>query len=253
MSLNLAIVPLAHATPEIIADKIEGVRGLIPITDNFIYQGDLFQNQSAKEFYSVAARLSDHRDLVLRFEVRNGDRAIFDHDDRDRAEAMSQEVFGKDQVVWNAYRVKIAKNFSISENKNAYFIIGQWHGSKEDGRSPYIAIQMNGNKLSVIRRFIVNGEVRKDIMYEIDGIDRDVWTNIAIEHRVSDNNGILNVWIAGHQVVRFSGPVGYTDHYAGGYWKFGIYRNRQMTDASVEYRDVVVGTDEMIERALLSD
>jgi len=235
------------------ADASAASLAVTPLPDNFSYNDGEYGNQSARKDYSVGARRSANNNLVLRFEVRPGERAGFDGEDRDRSEATSGISFPKGEVIWNAYRVKIADGFSIPSDERSWFIVGQWHGSKDDKRSPYIAAQVEGKDLVFLRRYIQDGKPASSEMYRMHDVPRDQWLNIVIEHKVSSTDGLLNIWLNGQQVVKFDGPVGYWDHDEAGYWKFGIYRSRHDADAVVEYRDVVTTTDNLSKRATLTN
>jgi hypothetical protein len=217
--------------------------------DFFTLNEKKYFNQSSLKPYSIGKRYSLNNDLVVRFEVRAGERAYFDRSDRDRSEATDLMRFPKGQLIWNAYRVKIAGGFSIPKTKMSWFIIGQWHGSDNDKRSPYIAAELQGNDLVFLRRYIADDKPISREMFRVRNIPRSKWLNIVIEHRVSQD-GLLNIWLNGTQIVNFEGPVGYWDHDEAGYWKFGIYRNSSNTDAVVEYRDVITTTGNLLERAM---
>lgn len=235
------------------ADTSASSMAVTPLPGNFSYNDGEYQNQSARKAYSVGARRSPDNDLILRFEVRSGERASFDGEDRERSEATSGTTFPKDEVIWNAYRVKIADGFAIPSDERSWFIVGQWHGSKDDKRSPYIAAEVQGKDLVFMRRYLSEGKPVSSEMYRMHDVPRGEWLNIVIEHKVSASDGILNIWLNGRQVVKFDGPVGYWDHPEAGYWKFGIYRSRHDADAVVEYRDVVTTTENLSKRAILTN
>lgn len=224
-----------------------------PLAAKFLYENDKYVIHSAGKDYSVGARRSQNNNSVLRFEVKAGDRASFDKDDRDRSEATDSVHFPMGEVVWNAYRVKVADGFAVPSEENSWFIIGQWHGSANDNRSPYIAAQMQGNDLVFLRRFLSNGKQTAREMYRMNNVPRNEWLNIVIEHKVSETDGLLNIWLNGSQVVKFEGPLGYWDHQDAGYWKFGIYRSATDTNAVVEYRDVVTTTKDLSKRAMATN
>ncbi|OBZ96092.1 hypothetical protein ADU59_06900 [Pararhizobium polonicum] len=244
---------VTHATGRtaLDADTSASSSAVTPLPGDFLYRDGEYGNQSARKDYSIGARRSANNDLVLRFEVRPGERASFDGDNRDRSEITSSINFPKDEIVWNAYRVKIADGFSIPDGEHSWFIVGQWHGSKDDKRSPYIAAQVEGKDLVFLRRYIKDGKPASSEMYRMHDVPRGEWLNIVMEHKVSATDGLLNIWLNGRQVVQFDGPLGYWDHAEAGYWKFGIYRSRDDADAVVEYRDVVTTTDNLSKRASL--
>ncbi|MBP1860676.1 heparin lyase I family protein [Rhizobium herbae] len=226
---------------------------VMPLSEKFSYNDGEYENQSAQKTYSVGVRRSAEDDLVLRFEVRANDRASFDSNDIDRAEATSGIRFPKGEVIWNAYRVKIADGFSVPSGDRSWFIIGQWHGSRDDSRSPYIVAELQGTDLVFLSRYLSNGQTASREMYRMNDVPRGEWMNIVMEHKVSSTAGLLNIWVNGRQVVNFDGPIGYWDHEQAGYWKFGIYRSRHSADAIVEYRDVVTTTHDLSSRATMTN
>ncbi|MBP1860679.1 heparin lyase I family protein [Rhizobium herbae] len=244
-------VTYANGRQTLDADASAASLAVTPLPDDFSYNDGEYGNQSARKDYSVGVRRSANNNVVLRFEVRPGERAGFDSEDRDRSEATNGISFPKGEVIWNAYRVNIADGFSIPSDERSWFIVGQWHGSKDDKRSPYIAAQVEGKDLVFLRRYIQDGKPASSEMYRMHDVPRGEWLNIVIEHKVSSTDGLLNIWLNGQQVVKFDGPVGYWDHDEAGYFKFGIYRSRHDADAVVEYRDVVTTTDNLSKRATL--
>ncbi|MCV9965909.1 polysaccharide lyase [Pararhizobium sp. BT-229] len=246
---------LAHANTKRIADAAEVASSLDvrPLTEGFYYNNKFYKNHSAQKDYSIGARRSANDNVVLRFEVRGGENAYFDPEHKDRSEVTTSIRFPKDKVVWNAYRVRIGSGFQVPSDERSWFIIGQWHGDANDRRPPYIAVEVQGKDLVFLSRDIASGKPVTHEMYRMHDVPRHEWLNIAMEHKVSATDGLLNIWLNGHQVVKFNGPVGYWDHNDAGYWKFGIYRSRQDTDAVVEYREVVTTTNDLTARAEMTN
>ncbi len=239
--------------PVLDADTLASPSNVTPLPANFSYNWGDYTNHSARKAYSIGTRLSANNNLVLRFEVRPGDRASFDPETKDRSEATDLVTFPKSEVIWNAYRVKIADGFSIPSDKHSWFIVGQWHGSKNDKRPPYIAAEVYGTDLVFRRRYILNGKPTSSEVYRMHNVPRGTWLNIVMEHKVSATDGLLNIWLNGRQVVNFNGPLGYWDHDEAGYWKFGIYRSHEDVDAVVEYRDVVTTAENLTKRAMATN
>lgn len=173
------------------------------------------------------------------FEVRAGDRWPSDIYAVERSE-VSGRKWRKSDAIANSYAISLGSFESSAD----WLVIGQWHGGDNDGRSPYIAWELDGNDLVLLVRHTdpkgARGQSSARELYRLADAERDEWHQIRIEHRVGETDGFMRAWLGETQVADYSGPLGYWDHGDGGYWKFGIYRPESLETAKVSYRDVVV-------------
>lgn len=187
---------------------------------------NLLSHKAVSALHAVQRRF--WKSEIIRFEVRPGDVTFFDTPEKERAESLTGTSYAKGVSVWNSKRFRIGSGFTTSIDPGSWFIVGQWHGfSDVDGRSPYIAIKVEGNDLTIDYRYHEpggDGQSSSFVVYRWVDFPRDTWIDLVMEHNVAETDGYFRVWVNGVQVVNYTGPLGYWDHASGGYWKDGIYR-----------------------------
>ena len=166
-----------------------------------------------------------HFKVAPRDRVLGGERSEF-------SQQLPDYHHGDDIVV--SYQFQIGQ----FQNNAAFFVIGQWHGGDNTGRSPYTAVLLDGNDLSIEYRYGSEQVLRKVRLKK--NIKRNRWYKISIRTVVDARDGLLQVRLNNRQVVHYKGPLGYPDQIKAGYWKFGIYRAPDKSTAVVSYKDVVV-------------
>lgn len=191
------------------------------------------------------------RNRVVRFEVRPGDvwrddaqRGMFGVERAELSEPEYRAPFRMDQ--WYRFRVLIPKN---STDLVTRCLVAQWHGTPDQNlgevlRSPVLGIEMRGKEF-IIRKCHSNIRVqlnnsrtnnKKRLYRSSEFAERNVWHDIVVNVKWSwENDGYCHVWIDGHQVVDYTGPIGYND-VRGPYFKSGIYRD-SVPEAHIVYFD----------------
>ena len=122
-------------------------------------------------------------------------------------------------------------------------VIGQFHAD-DDTTSPPLAIEMVGEKMAVVVRYQLPGETSQKMFYayvDDSDIQRGKYYDIKITARFSnDDNGFVDVWRDGKQLVDYNGPLGYGYDV---YWKHGIYREESKETLAVNYKNFSLTTD----------
>lgn len=210
--------------------------------------GETFMAQNASHDHSL--RISKSGNPVYNFRVEKGDQwwlELVNQKSLERSELSHKKFYSKDDLIWQSYSFKIDEAVS-----DAWQVIGQWHGSKGfKGRSPYIALQINGENLMILRRHIDGKDVRttKIVLPLVVG----QWQDVVIKSKVGVSDGIFNLWIGGKLVVTHHGSLGYLDEPDRGYWKFGIYRSDSEHPTQVQYSNMRIGKASLREKIKAPD
>src|SRR5258707_5974689 len=138
-------------------------------------------------------------------------------------------------------------------NTASWFVTGQMHSADwvtGVGTSPPFAIQLAGNHLQVVARYVKPGGNPSNSSSDLHMMT--LWTdpnrittgqyyNISIQSNVSNTGGgYLDVSINGNQVVNYNGPLGYGEPT---YWEYGLYRNSGPTETvAADYRNLTLTT-----------
>jgi hypothetical protein len=188
---------------------------------------------------------------VVRFEVRNQDVWRGDAErgklSIERAELSEPEFKAPFQTdLWYRFRVLIPEK---STKIPIRCLIAQWHATPdlhlgEVLRSPVLGIELRGTEF-LIRKCHSDLQVQlnndrtnnKTQLYKSgEFADRDVWHDFVVNVKWSwENDGYCRVWINGHKVVDYAGPIGYNDA-QGPYFKTGIYRDN-IPETHIVYYD----------------
>lgn len=150
-----------------------------------------------------------------------------------RAEFRSRAV-PRDEDYWYAFSMYLPSPWPESTHP---VILAQWHGVPdkilgETGRLPPLAVKVIGDELLIesisddawITKWLVfsQADSTRNLLYS-EKLTPDSWTD-WIFHVIwsPDNNGLVEVWKNGREVVRYEGPNTYRDLVAP-YFKFGVY------------------------------
>lgn len=187
---------------------------------------------------------------IYKFRVEKGDQwwlELKNQKTLERSELKHNKFYAHGGYLWQSYSFKIDEAVD-----DAWQVIGQWHGTKgTKGRSPYISLQINGDKLLVLRRHNKDSEVvtNKHPLPLVVG----KWQNIVIRSKTGADKGSLRIWIDGKLLVIHDGPLGYADEADRGYWKFGIYRSDSEKPTQVQYTNVRIGQEILREKITSPD
>ena len=198
--------------------------------------GCAWGSQSPGELYSIASTSLVKRDGIdsLRFELREGEvySDLFGKTSF-RSEVNTRDFAPLGDVRWYSLSILLPANFPIEDNR---LVLAQWHGADkkylgEPSRSPVLAFRFSrGHFFVTIRhssdRVVCDPSSATSVtLFDTDRFPLAVWNDFVVQARWSyGNDGQVNVWWNGRQVVQYSGPVGYNDD-LGPYFKFGLYRD----------------------------
>ena len=201
---------------------------------------------------SVVSHPVRRGNYAVRFELRDGD----DTGDGVRAELKESYHAPLNRDIWNSFSTLVPNDFPMLSRPS---VISQWHAEEDAGeeaaaRSPVLAHRFDGRLFLVDIRFSnektqkANDGVPK-VLFEQKDFAREVWHDFAYRVRWSyREDGLVQGWLDGKQIIDYSGPVGYNDD-SGPYFKFGIYHHsggRPIVIYHDEYRrgfsrDVIAG------------
>ncbi|MCC8952440.1 heparin lyase I family protein [Bradyrhizobium sp. Pear77] len=221
-----------------------------PMT-RFSIGGDVYGVQDASTSYS----LTNPDSQTLRFQVQQGDHAWYDSSSVDRSEvSAAANIPGGTPLNLN-YQFMVeanGPNGSFANSADGWFIVGQMHNDDNAsgvGTSPPFAIQLVGDHLQVVARYVQPGQDPSNgagnvqmltLWTDPNPIQTGVYNNIQIQADVSNTGGgYLKVSINGTQVVNYSGPLGYGQ---GTNWEYGVYRSTAPETVAVDYRNMTLLT-----------
>lgn len=218
--------------------------------------GDSYEVQGAGNSYN----LTNPDPQTLQFEIQPGDHAWFDGSDVDRSE-ISGGPTGSTGSPYIPPGTPIAIDYQLMVQPNGpnntftntawFFVAGEMHdGGSVAGTSPPFAIQLAGDHLQVVARYVLpggnpsNGSSDLHMMTlwtDPNPITPGEYNDIAIHANVSNSGGgYLQVSVNGAQVVNYNGPLGYGSQT---YWEEGLYRNSGPTEsATADFRNMTLVT-----------
>ena len=170
---------------------------------------------------------------ALRFELRPGETWVNESGPTFRAEISTKDVARMNSVRWYRFALLLPRDFPIEDNRLVLF---QWHGSDkkylgEPSRSPVLALRYSQGNLSLSlrhspERIVHDPEaVPAEKLFKTSKFPLGEWNEFVVEARWSfTDDGYVNMWWNGKQVVKYRGPVGYNDD-VGPYVQFGLYRD----------------------------
>ncbi len=217
----------------------------------FSIGGDSYGVQDASTSYS----LTNPDAQTLRFVVNRGDHAWYDSSSVDRSEVSAADnIPGSTPIALN-YQFMVepnGPNGSFVNTADGWFIVGQMHNDDNSsgvGTSPPFAIQLAGDHLQVVARYVAPGQDPSNgagnvqmltLWTDPNPIQAGVYNNIQIQADVSNTGGgYLKVSVNGNQVVNYNGPLGYG---VGTNWEYGVYRSTAPETVAVDYRNMTLLT-----------
>lgn len=177
---------------------------------------------------------------TISFTVEPGDRWAGDERKgklRERAEVTSKEkiAFGETTQASVDLRIEAQRG----EGKGRWMTISQLHGPNrgtlgEDSplASPVLAVQLRDDNLVIVARSGREGDERAQAS-RIATLPADFgnWHRYDMRVRMGEQ-GSVDIFRDGEQVVAWQGPVGYDAGDRQHYWKFGVYRSGGWTQRS---------------------
>ena len=168
---------------------------------------------------------------ALRFEVREGDAYVSPRKTSYRSELSAREVFratmGKEY--WYGFSMYMPTDFPDHDNR---LVIGQWHATEDIGDiklSPVLSQRYKEGRFYVQICFspekVQRSDGTKKTLYSTHSFKKGVWHDFVYHVKWSyRDDGFVEMWWNGDQVIGYKGPVGYNDD-EGPFFKYGIYRD----------------------------
>lgn len=222
--------------------------------------GDKCEVETAGKTYS----LTNPDPYTLRFEVHQGDnwagggdgsycdRTEIQNDTKSVSTSWGAKVPAGTPITLD-YQFMVEANSNGSfvntqNHSNGWFVVGQMHNddiASGVGTSPPFAVQMDGNHLQIVARYVLPGGNPSNsssalkmltLWTDPNPIQVGVYNAIGVQANFSNGTGgYLKVSINGTQVVNYQGPLGYGQ---GTYWEYGIYRSTAPEIAAANYRNM---------------
>jgi hypothetical protein len=166
--------------------------------------------------------------------VREGDiDAAGDDDTRvERAELDSGHFRLRGRDAWYGFSLLVPKDFPIIDDR---LVIASCKQS--DVSRPIVAQRFRNGKHTVT----VESQGRKE-SYNLPPIPLGEWINMVYHLRYSTgSDGLVEIWMNGKQVVRYSGPAADPDAKNAFYNKIGLYRDRIKVPMTIYYDNYGMG------------
>jgi hypothetical protein len=213
--------------------------------------GDSYSLLTALKSYS----LTNPDPQTLQFEIQPGDAGWNDlqtGEKADRSEAVqSPELINQGTPIAIDYQFMVQPNGpnNTFTNTASWFVTGEMQGTEGAGSPPF-AIQLSGDHLQVVARYVqpggnpANGSPDLHMLTlwtDPNPIVPGQYNDINIQADVSNSGGgYLKVSINGNQVVNYQGPLGYG---GANYWLDGLYRNQGPTQTvTADFRNMTLVT-----------
>jgi hypothetical protein len=131
-------------------------------------------------------------------------------------------MLGTDTDVWYRLSLQVPGSFPVLDRR---LVLAQWKQECGDcslDHSPAVAVRYRKGALSVT---VDNPEGRRTVVQEGRDI-RGRWIDLLFHLRVTPTaDGLVEVWLDGHPVGAYRGPVGFPDDLDRVYFKMGLYRD----------------------------
>ncbi len=169
---------------------------------------------------------------AARFELRPGEEAGPVGGFRAELHEIGDFVAPTGTDVWYAFSTFVPEDWT---DVGEPVVISQWHATPDlaDGevwRSPPLAIRYSGTELTVTGRTsdqrvqTENDGIQLELYRHPGELAKGEWHDWVFRVRWSPGeDGLVEAWLDGDQVVDHDGPIGYDDE-TGTWFKWGLYR-----------------------------
>jgi hypothetical protein len=208
--------------------------------------------QSPGQPYSIqtVSDMKKNGEDSLRFELRSGEMWVDQTFMRTfRAEIATKEFPPAGSVKWYGFSVFIPTNFPIEDNR---LVFAQWKEKEAflgKRLSPSLAFRFVNGKFAV-RLLHSDGKVIDDAdavpsetLFKESNFALGQWHDFVVQAKWSyKDDGVVNIWWNGKQIVEYHGPVGYDEKLAPQF-KFGLYRDATEKTHIAYFNHVKSGDD----------
>jgi len=151
----------------------------------------------------------------------------------ERAELDSGHFPLRGQEAWYGFSFLIPKNFPIVNNR---LVISS--NKQGDVPRPLTAQRFRNGR----HTFTVESQGQKK-EFNLPKIPLGQWVDMVFQVRFSeDRDGLVNVWMNGKPVAKYSGPLAEPGYKNGFYHKIGLYRDRIKQPMTVYFDNYTVGS-----------
>ncbi|WP_221392770.1 heparin lyase I family protein [Dyadobacter sp. NIV53] len=216
---------------------------------------DIFKNkyriQSPNRSHSVNVA-KNKTSQIYKFQLNSGDQWLSDlGKDKERSELYSLDKMPFNQDVWLSYAVRVEPGSPVT-SKFCHF--GQFHATEDPGEAasvPILTFRFVGeDDLSIttcantdpFATYNTTGVIR----YK-GKLPRGQWVRNVMRIRFSHDEGQLQWWENGVEMLNLSDVGIGNNDIVGPYWKFGIYRTKSEESLIVEYANMELSTTSSLE------
>jgi hypothetical protein len=178
---------------------------------------------------------------ALRVVVQQGDHTLFGKSGQatERSEINERHRHRLGQDVWYSFSVYVPEDFPIADVR---LVMGQWKQTSIFlwlKHSPAVAQRFRNGVFAVT----INNDSGQQYLYEVGSPEEPAlvgqWTSFVYHIRFDKGeNGRLEVWMNGEQVVDYTGQIGYQGDPNTTYFRLGLYRDTLAAPMKVYYDDL---------------
>ncbi|MEE4194137.1 MAG: polysaccharide lyase [Anaerolineae bacterium] len=180
---------------------------------------------------------------ALRVVVQQGDHPLFGKSGQatERSELNERHRHAVGQDVWYSFSVYVPEDFPIQDTR---LVMGQWKQTAIflwKKHSPAVAQRFRDGRFQIT----INNDSGRQYLFE-EGTAEDPalvgeWTSFVYHIRFDKGeNGRLEVWMNGEQVIDYTGQIGYRGDLNTSYFRLGLYRDTMNTPMTVYYDEVKI-------------
>lgn len=206
--------------------------------------------QSPGRPYSIrtASDVNWHGANSLCFELR-GDEDWVDRTFRHtfRSEISTRDFPPADSARWYSFSVYFPPDFPIESNR---LVFAEWHSHwqfRQPDRMPALAFRFIDGKLSITIRNSPDVSVPNPNLVPSEDLFKEnhlrigQWHDFVVQSKWSyRDDGFVNIWWNGEQIVGYKGPVGYNESVAPEF-RFGLYRDAAVSTYIAYFNGVKTG------------
>lgn len=159
----------------------------------------------------------------------------------ERSELLERQRHPLGSDLWYSFAVYVPEDFPI---RNRRLVMGQWKQTAIPfylKHSPVVAQRFVNGVLSIT----VSNNSGMETLYQTGGTYRPAlvgeWTTFVYHIRFDKgDDGLLEVWMNGEQIVDYRGQLGYVEDFNTTYFRLGLYRDQLEQPMTMYFDDVAM-------------
>jgi len=159
----------------------------------------------------------------------------------ERSELLERQRHPLGSDLWYSFAVYVPEDFPI---RNLRLVMGQWKQTAIPfyrKHSPVVAQRFVNGVFSIT----VSNDSGMETLYQTGGTYRPAlvgeWTTFVYHMRFDKgDDGLLEVWMNGDQIIDYRGQLGYVEDFNTTYFRLGLYRDQLEQPMTMYFDDIAV-------------